>query len=574
MTIAHLQTTPTLKNALKPAGFKIDKTSIITATILINLLALALPIMTLQIYDRIIPNQGTGTLSILIFGVTLAVILEACLRLCRARMFAWSGASYDHQMSSNVIQKLLYSDNSKLSNLSVGEYLHQIGAISKMKDFYNGNLTSILTEILFIPLFFGFIIYIGGILAIIPATILILVGLTSLINGKYIRQKLKDREIEDDKRFNFLIEVLEGIHTIKSFALEKTFTRRYEFLEEKSTLKNHDVTQDTSSIYNTNTIFSNIMVLSIISVGAYLTLQGYLTTGALIATLLLSSRMMQPVQRAIMLWVKYQDYKITKHHIEQLLDTPQREYTNNQSAVKPNPDGRLELENLSYTHNGYQTPQLRDINLNLKRGDICLISGDSHSGKTTLLHLIAGILPTQNGTIKIDNEYITTYQPDKFMRHVGYIPSAPVIFRGTIRENITSFFQITEELARDIASHLKIDRDVAKLPSGYDTFLHGDSTDSLPIDLLQRITIARILAAKPRLILFDDADRKLDEEGYNLFYKLLAQLKGKATCIIVSNDQNIQNLADYHYKITNQKLVKHYQNEANQNVQSYRELQL
>ena len=160
------------------------------------------------------------------------------------------------------------------------------------------------------------------------------------------------------------------------------------------------------------------------------------------------------------------------------------------------------------------------------------------------------------------------------VRHVGYISTNALIFRGTIRDNITCFGMIAESKAKEVAALLNVDQDVAKLPGGFDTFLQGNNTDSIPPGLKQRIAIVRVLAAKPRLILFDNADRSLDKDGYNMIYSLLARLKDKASMILISDDHNIQSLANQHFILKDGELVQSGSRHSKGNVRPYKELRL
>lgn len=563
------------KDTLRPEGIGRGALSLLLCTLAINILSLALPVMTLQIYDRILPNPGTGTLPVLVTGVCLAILLEAFLRLSRAYVISKAGASYEHKMSCAAIGKVLNADLSKMGSYGIGEYLQRMASVGKLRDFYNGYALTVFADLMFVPLYFILIVYIGHTLAFIPAIILMVFVLVSVRKGHGLRDALEKREHADDARFNFLIETLEGVHTLKAFALEKFFERRYEALEERSTYENYNVTQETASTFNMAAIFSHLMVISVVIFGAWCVLSGALTTGGMIATLLLSGRIMQPVQKGLALWTKYQDFVLARRNIEELFATPQQQIAvREEKGIKPFSDGSLEIRDVSYQHNGSQYPILRNVDLSLRRGDTILISGAHGCGKTTLLNLIAGIYPAGSGMIEVDGNPVQSYAPEELTRHIGFVRSNPLIFRGTIRDNITCFGQTDEAQAREVAALMNVDKDVAKLPGGFDTFLNGNNTDSIPPGLKQRIAIVRVLATKPRLILFDNADRSLDKEGYVTIYSLLARLKGKVSMILISEDNNIQALAERGYIINNGKLSEYDTFARSTNVRPYRELRL
>ncbi len=564
-------------NQFRPPDFHQSVQALLLSTLAINVLSLALPVMTLQVYDRILPNPDSGTLPVLIAGVCVAIVLETVLRLSRSYVITRAGAAYEHRMACLVIQKMLRADLAQMGSLGIGEHLHRIGAVSKLRDFYNGYAFTTLAELVFVPLFLLLIYYISGPLVAVPLLVLAGFVATSLWQGRRLKSALENREEADEQRFNFLVEALDGIHTVKSFALEKFFARRYEALEEESTLTNYRVTQETSGTFNNGAIFSHIMVASVIGIGAWCVLQGLLTTGGLIATLLLAGRIIQPIQKALALWARYQDYLLACRHMETVLNTPQRNSDIYLPSQLPTPQGTLKLHHIAFCQNegeycSLHGPQLHDINLMLAPGEATLLTGGHGEGKTTLLNIIAGIYPPGDGVVEIDGLPVSHFPPEQLVHHVGYIRTRPVMFRGTIRDNITSFGQVKESIAREVASLLRVDHSVAQLPGGFDTFLNGSDADSITPGLKQRIAMVRALATKPKLILFDNADHGLDREGYTAIYQLLARLKGKATLLIVSDDYNIRALADSRHHLHGGTLQRRHNPLHKANIHLFREL--
>lgn len=559
---------------LRPKGFTIDVSSLLAATLAINILSLALPVMTLQIYDRILPNPGLGTVNILIGGVCIAVLLEMVLRLCRCYMLGWAAASYEHRLSCDAMTRVINADLSRQAGYGTGEFLHRVSAVGKLKDFYNGNSLITLAELAFIPVFMGLIIYIAGPVAFIPAAVLMIFILVSLQQGQKLRAALKRRDETDDRRYDFLIESLEGIHTVKALALENTFSRRYEKLEENSTLSNYRVTQETSSAFDLSAVFSNIMVAAVICTGAYFAVQGQLTTGSLIATILLSGRLMQPVNRALSLWVRYQDYVLARDKVEEIFATPQNPPVARDSSFKPAREGKIDIRDISFRRNEVDPWLIQDMTLSLDYGRCVLLDSDAPAENSALFDMIGGLYSPVNGEICVDGHHVMSYPPEILVAHVGVIRSEGAIFRGTIRDNMTCFGQIDEKKAQEIAALLKVDHDIGRLPSGFDTYLNGNSTDTISPGLKQRIAMVRVLAQKPRIILFDNADRALDREGYNLVHGLIAQLKGKATLLIISDDYNIRSLADAHISLKGGKMTELPTPEAMRKFQTYRELRI
>ena len=187
---------------------------LVVSTLAINILSLGLPVLTLQVYDRILPNPESGTLQILITGMCMVVALEIMLRLARTYMMSWAGASFEYEAMSQAIRNILNADLTVVSNAGIGENLNRISSISRLKDFYNGYVLVTLIDIAFAGLFMGLIAYIGGWLVLVPVTVMTLFLASSVYYGRQLYQGLKARDRADDRRYNFMIGVLEGIHSL------------------------------------------------------------------------------------------------------------------------------------------------------------------------------------------------------------------------------------------------------------------------------------------------------------------------------------------------------------------------
>lgn len=527
---------------LHPKEHRTEKGHLFFVTIAINLLSLSLPIMTLQVYDRILPNPESGTLPVLMALVSLAIFCETLLRLARAWMMGWSGAVYEHKLSEASMQHILTADVARSAPCGVGEFLHRLTAIGKVKEFKNGYVLVTLTELAFIPVFLIVIAYIALPLVIVPLVLLLVFVAVSAWQGKRMQRAMNARDQRDDKRYDFLIDCLKGIHTLKAFALESLLARRYEHLQEQSGKASFRTAEASTAAFNFGAMISHLMMAAIMSVGAMAAISGYVTTGALIASLQLSGRLMQPAQRGLSLWARYQEIAIAQKKITEIFKMPRLKHT--PAAALPVPTGYLSVQAATCRK------IFSDISLDMVPGDTIAIRGASGSGKTMLMEMLAGLYPPDSGKVLIDGLDINSYPPEELSRHIGYIATDGAIFHGTIRDNITRFGTISEAAALDIARRLHVDREVALLPSGFDTILQPQGGDQVSPGLRQRIAMTRILASHPKIILFDESDRALDRDGYNLIFGLLAQISRHTAIVLVTDDANLTALAKRRYQLT------------------------
>lgn len=559
-----------------PVSFRVPKTQLAISSLIINLLSLALPILTLQVYDRLLVSENIGTLRVLASGVVIVVLLDMVLRLGRSYIIGWAGATYEHAVSCNAMRHILGAELAPLENEGVGAHLQRMNSIGKIREFLSGQALVTLIDLPFVFIFLGLIWYLTGWLVLVPLVLLALFTGAAIWLGKELGQALEKHDDADHHRLNFIIEALEGVHSLKSLALESFFQRRFEVYQNQASAASLDLGRVSALAVMLGTLFSQIMMIGVVAFGAPMAMAGDITLGTMIAVVILSARITQPVQKALGLWTRYQDFLLARADISKTFALPIVERFDLAQLGKN--EGRVEIKDLSFDYNSNDNgePLLCNINLTLNRGDIISISGDRGVGKTTFLKLLAGLYSPSQGDVLIDGVSVTRYPARELVRHVGYLPMDGMIFRGTIWDNISAFGEHDPHQVSEIVKLLGLDTAIKQLPAGYDTRLEGGNADAVPPGLRQRIALARAFAPKPRLILFDNADRALDKDGYNCIYRLLARLKGKATLVIVTDDQNITRLATKHYVISARTLVEKAAttNEACHDILPYQELRL
>ncbi len=532
--------------------FKMNIFHLVLSSLVINLLALAMPIMMLQAYDRILANYSIGTLSILVFGVLTAVALEVLLRIARSYLTAWTGAVFEHKTSCEAMQQILSAATEHFEKQGSGAYLQKMAAISRLRGFYSGQALLTIVDLPFIFIFLFLIGYIAGNLVLVPLGLFLMFCLLAWYVGYRLRKQVQEQDFSGKIRYNFIIETLANIHTLKGVGLEKFFLRRNDRLQSRISQAHYQVSLMNNIAINCATLFAQIMTVAVVSFGAIKVINGDMGTGGLAACVLLSGRVMQPVQRALSLWTRFQSFFVDRKELQDIFTLPTIDYTRAREVTKV--EGHVILKDVAFGYMGADTTLFEKINLELHPGDSISISGDAGCGRTTFLQLITGIIAPTNGILTVDGHEPHRVLPSLLNSHVGYLPEKGTIFHGTIRENLTFFDNTREEDAMIAAKFLGIDEAVAILPEGYETVLTDNVTDPIPPGLKQRIAIARVLANRPRVILFDNADRSLDKGGYNLIFTVLGRLKRRTVLVIISDDRNILRLADKEYFISERTL--------------------
>lgn len=516
---------------------------------MLNILSLAIPVMMLQVYDRIIPHKSFGTLSLLTLGVLIALSLDAALRIIRSWLIGWTAASHEHAANCAALDHFNRSDLKEFSKVSSGEHLQNFGALSRLREFYAGQAMTALIDLPFAILFLGLVAYLGGILVLVPIVLITLFfACAKIISGK-LRKALERRHLADDKKSSTMLSILSGIHSVKALGVESSLLRQYEYVQKDVTNESYHVARASGAASTLGATFGQLSLILTATFGCYLVIQGHLSVGGLSACTLLAGRSIQPIQKVLGTWLRLQDLSIAKSQAQNLFALPARDRSD--KPMSSHFSGNITLDKVSFDYGASGKPLLKNISIDIKAGHCVAITGSKSSGKSTLLQIIAGIHAPSTGTVFLDDITPSAYCMSDMLGKVGYLPQLGRIFRGTILDNITGFREdeTSVRAAKDAAVDLGLDSVIDFLPYGYQTLLTDTTADPIPPGIKQRIALARILMHKPSIVLFDDADRALDKEGYNKLFRLMGRLKGRCTLVIVSHDRNLLSFSDETYHL-------------------------
>ncbi|WP_430473051.1 peptidase domain-containing ABC transporter [Thalassospira lucentensis] len=527
--------------------------ALLVAALVINLLSLALPITLLQVYDRVLPHNSIPTLTLLVLGVLGALVLEALLRLGRSYVSSLSAAKFEHHSAQVAVGHLLSASLTDYGKTAPGLHLQRLNSLNMLRDFYSGQAIGAVVDLPFIILFLALVTIIGGVLVAVPLGILLAFLLTAVLLGQQLRSALDKRSQSDERRYNFIIETLTGIHTIKSMAMENMMIRRHEQLQEQCAGDDLVAARSAHAAVNASALFSMLTMVLVAAFGSVLVIQGNLTVGGLAACTMLSGRSIQPLQRAMSLWTQFQNIRVARHRVQELFEVESEDKPG--SVEMPLLDGKIELLNVGFSHaDGKKV--FDNLDLVIEPGDSIAVTGDNGTGKTTLLWMLMGALRPDRGEILLDGKNPADYSAESTRRQIAYLPQHGVMFKGSILENITGFRkEIGIERVVEIAKRLGLDDIVMRMPQGYDTEVGGQASETLPRGVKQRIAVARALIDYPRIVLFDEANSSLDIAGDNIMASLMVELKKHCTLVMVSHRPSLISLANKQYRLVDHHLV-------------------
>ncbi|WP_168190367.1 peptidase domain-containing ABC transporter [Luteithermobacter gelatinilyticus] len=540
---------------LENLGFMpILRKDILLASLVLNALSLALPMVLLQVYDRIIPNAALNTLTLLIIGLLGVLIIDVLLRSARAYLAGWIGAKFEHDMGSFAVEKILNAELTELEKTPPGVHLDRLSAIDSVRDFYSSQAGLTLVDLPFVFLFLALLGIIGGSLLVVPVLLLLLLGALAFVLGVRLRDAIEKDAIWEDRRYSFIIEVLNGIHSIKSLAMEHLMNRRYEKLMESCSAASYSVIYLNGLAQSLGNIFSQITMIAVVSIGSLMVIDSQMTIGALAASTLLAGRTVQPLLRALGIWTRFQHIQIAKDKLDAITHLPQERPTKTTEPAKDLIEvdriDSISLKNLSFRYTPNAPLILENVSLDIRRGDIIGIRGGNGAGKSTLLWALMGGLTPQQGEILINGHPPEAFTTESLRQKIAYLPQKPVMFRGTILDNLTMFRGDEHiDAALKVAEMLNLNSILARLPDGYETQIGDGAENELPTGIAQRIAIARTLAWQPDVILFDEANSGLDNQSDEDLINVMTSLKGVSTMVLVSYRPSLLKLADKLYDL-------------------------
>ncbi len=518
--------------------------AVYAASAVINLLALALPLTILQIYDRVLPNAAFDTLTALIIALMIVICVDAVLKYLRATVVNWSAASFTHKLSLRALATMLGARPSKFNRTMASEHLERLNAITGLGGHLGGQSRIVAVDIFFIPIFAAVIVLIGGIVFSVVLTLFAIFGYLAMRRTRALNEAIADRESHEARKNDFVIETLTAMQTVKASAMEPLMMRRFERLQSSASMITRRIINITGEAQTYTAVYASLSVIAIVGFGAILVLGGRLSLGALACCMLLSSQLLQPLMRSLASWNEIQMAKHRRNQVAKIFEEENANPSPTPERLHKYRPMRAALKDVTVQY-GDAPPLFERINLDIPAGAFVVVKGADGSGRSSILRLFMNDTPVSAGRVIIgdeDNLEVTRAA-------VQFVGQTPTLFRGTILENLTLFGERPAKIALAASKLVGLDDEVVRMPMGYDTMLKNASGRDIPAPTAQRLCIARALAMMPSVLILDEANTLLDLAGEQRFIEALKKLRGRITLIVATHRPSLLKLADATYEI-------------------------
>ena len=513
----------------------------ILASILINLFVLATPLFTMNVYDRVIPNNAQETLLVFTIGIVVVFLLDASLKFLRTYFLEMAGKKSDIIMSSIIFEKIL-DLQMHAHPKSVGSFANNIKSFDSIRGFLTNATLSILIDFPFAILFLAVIFYLSGVLVLVPISIIFIIVIYALMIKKPLQISIESTYEASAKKNGILIEALQNIETIKAQGLAGNIQFNWE--ESTGEIANKSLKSKliSSSIPTITGLLVGLNTVLIIVFGVFLIQKFELTMGGLIATMILSGRAISPMGQIVGLITNFEDAKTSFKMLDDIVNKPLERPIAREFVKRPSLKGNIEFRNVSFKYPDSEAYALKDVSFIIKEGEKVAFIGRIGSGKSTIAKLILKLYEPQEGSILIDGIDISQIDPADLRKKISYVPQDIHLFRNTIKNNILGSYKFVDDEWMIKCSKISGTDEFVKLhPVGYDMPI-GERGAGLSGGQRQSVGIARALINDSKIYLFDEPTNAMDQTSESNVLNNLKENLEEKTLFLVTQKMNMLDL--------------------------------
>lgn len=528
---------------------------VLLASLLVNIFALVIPLFTMNVYDRVVPNHAIDTMWVLASGVALVFLFDMLLKTLRSYFIDVANKHTDLELSASIFQQVLGLSMTNRPR-SVGSLANTVQSFEAFRDFITSSTMTILVDLPFVCIFLFVIYLIGGSLFWIPfivIPVILIVGL--LLQWPLINLTRKAYQFSAEKQAT-LFESLSSIETVKTTGAESILQSRWEqIVNEASKNSMHLRLVSNTSISITN-LATQIATIAIVIAGVYMISAGELTTGGLIACTILTGRALAPMAQVSTLFTRYFQSMNALESLNQIMQLDTDVLDEARFLHRPTLKGEVEFRQVSFHYRDDDVNVLENVNFKIKIGERVAIIGRVGSGKSTLGKLLLKLYTPTEGTILLDGTDYKQINPDDLRQQIGYVPQDVILFYGSIRDNICVGAPFIHDSALLNAAELAgVTQFTNNHPKGFDRQV-GEKGAELSGGQRQSVALARSLIMNPNILLLDEPTSSMDDNNERQVKKRLHEyLTEHHTLILITHKLSMLELVNRIIVLENGKII-------------------
>jgi ATP-binding cassette subfamily C protein LapB len=511
---------------------------VIAAALMINIFAMVTPLFTMNVYDRVVPNSAFETLWVLSAGVITVYLFDFLLKNLRAHFLDVAGRKADVKISAALFEQIM-GMTMTARPASAGILASNMREFEGLRDFFTSASLTALIDLPFVILFIILIAIIAGPLAFVTAAAVPIVILAGMVLQKPMQQITRQSMNESALKNALLFETITGLETIKTQAAEGHTQRRWEELTDKAS-RTAVKSKRVSAFALYFAIFvQQVTGVAVVIVGVYLIAAGYISMGALIASVMISSRALAPLAQVAGLLTRFNQSREALEQLDSLMKKEVERPAGKHFISMPTVAGKVEFKEVVFAYPGQSVPALNGVSFTIEPGDKVGIIGAVGSGKTTVERLLLNLYQPTSGSVQLDGTDVRQIDPGDLRRSIGAVQQSPQLFYGSVRENITLGHETAPDRsvlrAAELSGVLEFLRDSQH---GLDTQV-GERGEALSGGQRQAVAIARSLLYDPHVLVMDEPTASMDPASENRLRKRLQTLCANKTTILITHKSSM-----------------------------------
>lgn len=508
---------------------------VLLAAFVTQLLGIFSPMITQSVIDKVLSHNSLSTLDVLAVGLIIITIFECALSIARNYVFAHTTSKIDVILSCRLFKHLFSLPLRYFESRRVGDTIARVRELENIRRFLTGVPLNTLLDALFIIVYIIIMYFYSVTLTNVTLLSLpILAGITAVITP-ILKERLDDKFKAGADQQSYLVEAVNGVQTIKSFAVEPGIQQKWEGLLADYTTANFRTTMLGGTAGSLAQLVQKCFDIAILYFGAKLVIDGELTVGQMVAFRMLSGRVSQPVMRLVQMWQDFQQTSLSIKRLGDIFNSKPEPVRQGTQSQLPSVVGNIVFDKVSFRYRPDASEVIKNMTFRIPANKVIGVVGRSGSGKSTISKLIQRLYIPETGKIMIDGVDLALADPSWLRRQIGVVLQESFLFNASIRDNIAlqNPAASMEEIIR--AAQIAGAHDfIVELSEGYDTMV-GERGTGLSGGQKQRIAIARALLTNPRILIFDEATSALDYESESIIQKNLKQICHNRTVIIIAH---------------------------------------
>ena len=508
-------------------------TPVFVASVVINLVAVALPLFSMNVYDRVIPNRAQSTLWVLAIGVIIAFTLEFMLRRARTAVVDEVSVRLDLKLSQKIFSRLLATPlDSKRGH--TGSLAARVSEYATVRDFFASTTIVLVVDVFFLFVFVGVIAIIAGWLALVPLVIIVAMAIAGWVLQRRVVEAAQDAQADIGLQQTLLVESLTGIETLKSLGGEGGMIGRWRRLAQIGAHSQQKLRDINSLAISLAQVFQQVSTVALVIGGYYLFAAGEITMGAIIAVVMLASRSLAPAGQIAFLLTRGRQAHETLASIERLFDGEDERRRSGALVLSSIKRPTIRLENLSFRYPDASQSALDGIDLSIAPGERVAVVGRVASGKSTLGRVICGLYMPSDGAMLIDGVDSRQYRPQQLREAFRYVGQDAAIFSGSVKENLA--LGSREVADEDLVAALRAtgaDQFLSRDAGGFDRVV-GEGGRALSGGQRSFLALARALVSPSELLFLDEPTGAMDAQTEQLFVERLSQSLTEGQTLVIS----------------------------------------